>query len=196
MDTLNALTESAWVRPALPSSFDSIETEVKDREVIKYPGHADETEVEAGAAVEAVLLDSGLEEELEHLRGIPDLLAKGGHNRVLAASSANIVFQHLANLVFPPQRKGHIWLDRRGHLYKLGGDRYANRLIAFVGIRLQDEMSDEEYTEFDATVNVVKEWVGRGHHVPVSDEVGEYNHRQFLHVLDLVSRAYRKRPLP
>lgn len=144
-------------------------------------------------AVEEFLCREGLDYELEHLEAIPDRLISGTKpERIHAAMSANLLFEGVANLVFPGQEEKYI--DRYGSRHSVKNEDARNRISAFIDRHLSEEMSSHEARRLQGKIDFAHKWSAKGHHVSYSAEQANLAYRDLLDVLAYVARA-RERSL-
>jgi hypothetical protein len=192
---LRQLVMAPSLAPAAP--LPSPQSETTDLEVRQTPSVevSPQNLAEVGALAEArahrlaaeeLLRAEGLDYELEHLLVIPRRLADAEPGREHAALSASFVLRSLANRVFPPRPKK--WTSRFDTEHDVGGDKYANRLVAFIEIHLPF-MSTHEHKRLIGMIEFVLNWTGEGHHKPHDRRLGAMAYRDFLMILAYVARA-------
>jgi hypothetical protein len=145
-------------------------------------------------SVEEFLRSEGLDYELEHFEVIPDRLISGSKpDRIHAAMSANLLFEGVANLVFPGQEEKYI--DRYGSRRSVKNEDVRNRISAFIDRHLSEEMSSHEARRLQGKIDFAHKWSAKGHHVFYSAIQANLAYRDLLDVLAYVARA-RERSLP
>ncbi|HBR27392.1 MAG TPA: hypothetical protein DD732_10230 [Rhizobiales bacterium] len=140
---------------------------------------------------EELLIRTGLELEIEHLRSIEQRLHSGTRpDRLQAALSANLLLKGLADHLFPPRDEE--WESRFGQKHKLGARNISNRLSAFVDPVFRSRLTKQEHRLFQATVDFVFHWSGKGHHVVFNPKEAAEAFCQLLKVLAAVARVHRE----
>lgn len=139
---------------------------------------------------EKLLVAIGLELELEHLQAIELRLCSGTRpDRLQAALSANHLLKGLADYLFPPREEE--WESRFGTKHKLGTRNVSNRLSAFVDPVFRSKLTTQEHYLFQATLDFVFRWSGKGHHVVFTPREAAEAFCQLLKVLAAVARAHQ-----
>lgn len=140
---------------------------------------------------EELLLEVGLDLELEHLRAIEQRLASGTRpDRLHAALSANLLLQGLADCLFPA-RQGH-WVCRFNKKHELGPRNVSNRLSALVDPMLRQRLSTKAHALFQAAIDFVFRWSGEGHHVVSTPREAVEAYCDLLKVLAAIAQARRE----
>jgi len=138
---------------------------------------------------EELLVETGLDFELEHFKAIEVRLLGGSlSDRNHAALSASLVFKGLADRLFKPRVEK--WRSRFDTEHDVGPKNVVNRLSAYVDSRLRSDFSTQEHKLFQATLDHVHRWSAEGHHVPFTPREGAEAYCQFLRVLAAIRRAY------
>lgn len=153
------------VHPVTPSRSPEVRPRILPQEVGEFLAtglvRADREEVIF------LLADTGLDDARQHLEAIEERLLTGtGPSFLHAALSASILLRDLANHLFPPRDED--WESRSGSKHSVRAQNVGNRLSAFVDLRLRSQLSPREHRLFQATLDVVHQWTGEGHHVPSS----------------------------
>jgi hypothetical protein len=137
---------------------------------------------------EELLIATGLDPELDHLRAIELRLLSGGQpDHLHAALSASVLLKGLADRLFPPQAEKSECRFQRMH--DVGPKDVANRLSAYVDSRLRARLSTHEQKLFQAKLDFVFNWSGEGHHVAFAPRQAGEAFCQLLSVLATVSHA-------
>jgi hypothetical protein len=157
---------------------------------------ADLAEVSAGEearanriAVETMLRENNLDYELEHLELVAVRLVSGSKGeRVHAAVSASLLFEGVANFVFPGQKEKFV--DRNGAERSVEKKDVRNRISAFIDLHLRDEISTHDASRLQGKIDSSHRWSAEGHHVPYSPRLANRAYRDLLEVLAYVARAH------
>jgi hypothetical protein len=140
-------------------------------------------------AVEELLRDTGLDYELEHFDVISARLISGTRpDRIHAAMSANLLFEGVANFVFPGQEEKYV--DRNGSRRSVKNEDVRNRVSAFIDRHLSREMSTHEARRLQGMIDFAHKWSAKGHHVYYSAAQANLAYRDLLVVLAYVARAH------
>jgi hypothetical protein len=144
-------------------------------------------------AVEEFLRSEGLDYEAEHFEAIPARLISGTRpDRIHAAMSANLLFEGVANLVFPGQEEKYV--DRYGSRRSVKNEDIRNRVSAFIDRHLSKEMTSHEARRLQGKIDFAHKWSAKGHHVFYSAQQADLAYRDLVNVLAYVARA-RERSL-
>lgn len=142
--------------------------------------------------VVAFLSAAGLESERRHLEAIEERL-RAGHEpaRNHAAVSARQLLLGVANHCFPARKEPH--QGRFGLRHEVGAEDVSNRISAFVDLRLRSSLNAHEHKLFQASLDYVFRWGGRGTHENCTPAEAAQAFLRLLEVLAMVARADQSR---
>lgn len=135
---------------------------------------------------------AGLTSEREHFEACEERLRAGSEPaRVHVAVSARRVLEGVADHFFPASNESYRCRFGCSHCpHKLGAEQVANRVSAFVDQRLRQHLDPHEHKHFQATLEWVYRWGGRGTHENCSPEEVAKGFLRLLEVLAVVARAH------
>jgi hypothetical protein len=138
--------------------------------------------------VVAFLDEAELERGREHLEALEERL-RAGHApaRNHMAISARQLLLGVANYCFPA-RSG-LYVCRFDCPHEVGAKEVANRISAFVDQRLSSELDTHEQKLFQAKLDWVFRWGGRGTHEDCTSEEALLGFLRLLEVLAMIARA-------
>jgi hypothetical protein len=132
---------------------------------------------------------AGLARERAHFEACEERM-RAGHEpaRAHVAVSARKLLEGVADHFFPA--RSELYVCRFNCPHKVGAEQVANRVSAFVDQRLRQHLDPHEHKHFQATLEWVYRWGGRGTHENCSSEEVAKGFLRLLEVLGVVARAY------